>query len=56
MTKLVDCTIHFEVSYIVRQCLIDILQVSKNGLTNSVLTFYELSNGDDTEGEGKADL
>ncbi|XP_051894345.1 vacuolar protein-sorting-associated protein 25 [Pristis pectinata] len=25
--------------------------VSKNGLTNSVFTFYELSNGDDTEGE-----
>ncbi|TFK10719.1 Cytosolic carboxypeptidase 6 [Platysternon megacephalum] len=26
--------------------------VSKNGLTNSVFTLYELSNGDDTENEG----
>ncbi|XP_042199289.1 vacuolar protein-sorting-associated protein 25 [Callorhinchus milii] len=25
--------------------------VSKNGMTNSVFTLYELSNGDDTEGE-----
>ncbi|XP_067825009.1 vacuolar protein-sorting-associated protein 25 [Heptranchias perlo] len=25
--------------------------VSKNGMTNSVFTFYELSNGEDTEGE-----
>lgn len=27
-------------------------QVSKNGMVNSVFTLYELSNGDDTEGEG----
>uniref|UniRef100_A0A3Q3EUK0 Vacuolar protein-sorting-associated protein 25 n=1 Tax=Labrus bergylta TaxID=56723 RepID=A0A3Q3EUK0_9LABR len=26
--------------------------VSKNGMVNSVFTLYELSNGDDTEGEG----
>lgn len=30
------------------------LQVSKNGLTNSVFTLYELVSGDDTENEGKA--
>lgn len=29
-------------------------QVSKNGLTNSVFTLYELVSGDDTENEGKA--
>lgn len=28
-------------------------QVSKNGLTNSVFTLYELASGDDTENEGK---
>lgn len=28
-------------------------QVSKNGLTNSVFTLYELVSGDDTENEGK---
>lgn len=27
-------------------------QVSKNGLTNSVFTLYELTSGDDTENEG----
>ncbi|TFJ95735.1 single-stranded DNA-binding protein [Platysternon megacephalum] len=27
------------------------MTVSKNGLTNSVFTLYELSNGDDTENE-----
>lgn len=27
-------------------------QVSRNGMTNSVFTLYELSNGDETEGEG----
>jgi len=27
-------------------------QVSKNGLTNSVFTLYELASGDDTENEG----
>lgn len=31
-----------------------IFQVSKNGMVNSVFTLYELSNGDDTEGEGMA--
>lgn len=28
-------------------------QVSRNGLTNSVFTLYELASGDDTESEGK---
>lgn len=28
-------------------------QVSKNGMVNSVFTLYELSNGEDTESEGK---
>lgn len=28
------------------------LQVSRNGMVNSVFTLYELSNGDETEGEG----
>lgn len=27
-------------------------QVSKNGLTSSIFTLYELANGDDTENEG----
>ena len=27
-------------------------QVSKNGLTNSVFTLYDLASGDDTENEG----
>ncbi len=28
------------------------MQVSKNGMINSVFTLYELSNGEDTEKEG----
>ncbi len=28
------------------------MQVSKNGMVNSVFTLYELSNGEDTEKEG----
>lgn len=31
-------------------------QVSKNGLTNSVFTLYELTSGDDTENEGNVVL
>lgn len=40
--------------FVVKQKLIYSLkfQVSKNGMVNSVFTLYELSNGDDTQGEG----
>lgn len=31
-------------------------QVSRNGMVNSVFTLYDLSNGDDTEGEGTKPL
>lgn len=35
-----------------RSMFCSMFQVSRNGMVNSVFTLYELSNGDDTEGEG----
>uniref|UniRef100_A0A3B5K1E1 Vacuolar protein-sorting-associated protein 25 n=1 Tax=Takifugu rubripes TaxID=31033 RepID=A0A3B5K1E1_TAKRU len=37
--------------WVSREDLIFMISVSRNGMVNAVFTLYELSNGDDTEGE-----